>query len=104
MEILTDYLKRSIRFTEERKRHILENHPELKNHMEKISEVILDPEMVVTSKVDHNIELFYRNYKSTNVGNKYLCVVVKVLEKDFFIVTVYFTDKVKEGKLIWEKK
>jgi hypothetical protein len=104
MQKLTDYLNRGVRFTEERKRHILENHPELKNHMEKISEVILDPEMVVTSKLDSSIELYYRYYTNTNVGNKYLCAIVKVLENDFFIVTVYFTDKIKEGKLIWEKK
>lgn len=38
------------------------------------------------------------------VGNKHLCVVVKVLETDVFVVTAYLTDKVKKGRLLWRRK
>jgi hypothetical protein len=31
-------------------------------------------------------------------------VVVKVLETDAFIVTAYLTDKVKKGRLLWQRK
>jgi hypothetical protein len=37
------------------------------------------------------------------IGNKYLCVVVKYLEVDIFIITAYFTDKVKTGGVLWRK-
>jgi hypothetical protein len=88
MEIIRDYLNRNVRLTEERKNHIIEFHPELRNQMDLISEVLLDPEKVVESKSDDSIELFYRYYTNTMVGEEYLCVVVKVFDDDYFIVTV----------------
>jgi hypothetical protein len=39
----------------------------------------------------------------TRVGDKHLCVVVKVQEEDAFVVTAYLTDKAKKGKLLWPK-
>ena len=35
------------------------------------------------------------------VGDKYLCVVVKVLPADAFVLTAYLTDKVKKGEQLW---
>ena len=35
------------------------------------------------------------------VGDKFLCVVVKLTEADAFVVTAYLTDRVKRGKHIW---
>ena len=35
------------------------------------------------------------------VGDKYLCVVVKVQAEDAFVVTAYMTDKVKKGNVLW---
>jgi len=49
------------------------------------------------------VELFYRNYETTPVSHKFLCVVVKVLPDDLFMITAYFTDTVKKGLLLWEK-
>jgi len=43
-------------------------------------------------------------FNNTPVTSKLLCVVVKVKENDFFVVTVYFTDSVKKGEVLWEKK
>lgn len=39
----------------------------------------------------------------TPVTNKYLAVVVKINEIENFIITAYFTDRIKKGELIWEK-
>ena len=50
------------------------------------------------------MELFYRNYDATPVTKKSLCVVVKVLTDDFYIVTAYFTDAIKKGDVLWERK
>ncbi len=104
MEIIVDYLNRKVRLTEERKIHIMEYHPELKDQMDLITEVLADPEKVVESRSDESIELFYRYYTNAAVGEKYLCIVVKVLENDYFIVTVYFNDKIKVGNVLREKK
>jgi hypothetical protein len=39
----------------------------------------------------------------TQVGGKWLCVVVKYLPDDAFVITAYFTDKVKTGEILWPK-
>ena len=38
------------------------------------------------------------------ISTKFLCIVVKVITDDNFIITVYYTDSVKRGELLWEKK
>ncbi len=101
---LEDVFKRKIRFSRERKSHIENTHPEMSEEMNKIQETLQNPDIVVKSKVDVDVELFYRSYKNTPVGEKYLCVVVKNKESDNFIITSYFTDAVKKGKMLWQKK
>jgi hypothetical protein len=51
-----------------------------------------------------HVELFYRAYETTPVTHKYLCVVVKAFPGDAFMITAYFTDSVKKGLVLWEKK
>ncbi len=99
-----DVFKRRIRFSWERKSHIESTHPEMSGETDKIQETLQNPDKVVKSKVDANVELFYRNYKNTPIGEKYLCVVVKNKEDSSFIITSYFTDTVKKGELLWQKR
>nr|WP_244265140.1 hypothetical protein [Leptospira alexanderi] len=53
------------------------------------------------SRTDERVELFYKYFADTLVGDKYLCVVIKNGIDDLFLVTAYFTDKVKEGKVLY---
>jgi hypothetical protein len=46
----------------------------------------------------------YRFYLGTRVGDKYLCVIVKVLGEDRFILTAYLTDRIKQGVRIWPRE
>ncbi len=101
---LTDFKNREVRYTEERKRHSENNHPEMKGQLGKIRETLLFPDYVVESKIDNQVELFYKYYKSTPVRSKYLCITVKCKVSDSFILTAYFTDTIKKGKLLWERK
>lgn len=103
MEI-TDYVGRTIRLTDERLDHLLNNHPEIKKEsVSIIIETIQNPEQVIISNSDESVEMFYRYYSQTFIGNKWLCVVVKNLKSDFFIVTAYFTNQVKKGEILWKK-
>jgi hypothetical protein len=43
-------------------------------------------------------------YTITPPSSKMMCVIVKVLESDAFILTAYQTYKVIEGELIWRKE
>lgn len=104
MSILDDYAGRQIRLTDERLRHILE-HPEMAGMLDAISETLGQPETVTKSLTDPEARLYYRHYKDTMVGEKYLCVVVKQASiDDAFLLTAYLTDKVKRGDLIWPER
>ena len=104
MERLRDHLNRIIRITTERWEHIETEHPEMSGELDKVRETVLAPDKVVRSRTDARVELFYRKYESTRVGHKLMCVAVKVLPDDLFMITAYFTDTVKKGETLWEKK
>jgi hypothetical protein len=59
---------------------------------------------VIGSSSDAKARLFYRELQETRVGVKWLCVVVKYLAEDAFVLTSYLTDKPKGGKRIWPAK
>jgi hypothetical protein len=71
--------------------------------LERVKETLEEPEIILSSVSDDSVELFYRFYLNTPVGNKWLCVVVKNLATDFFIITLYYTDSIKKGNVIWKK-
>ena len=104
MKWFKDIHGRQIRFTEERLNHIKIDHPEMSENIEKIQATLLFPDKIIRSETDHEVELFYRYFDTTPVTNKYLCVVVKVLVDNLFIITAYFTDTIKRGEILWEKK
>jgi len=100
MKTLHDFRRMAIRLTDERSAHILER-PEMSSLEDAIDETLQDPESVIRSRSDDQARLYYRFYSDTPVGEKYLCVVVKVRAEDAFILTAYLTDKLKEGEVIW---
>ena len=104
MKWLKDINNRQIRLTDERKKHIENDHPEMKGQIDKIQETLLHPDAIIKSKSDFTVELFYRHYDHTPINDKYLCVIVKTGREDSFIITAYFTDVIKKGNLIWRRK
>ena len=103
MPILFDYQNRHIRLTEERLAHIL-IHPEMVGMELQIAHTLKQPQLVRRSRSDDNVELFYRFYTRMAIGDKWLCVVVKDLIDDAFIVTAYFTDRPKKGQDLWQSE
>ena len=97
MQVLVDYQGRRIRLTDERLAHILK-HPEMASMEAELNRTLQSPEIVRLSKSDAEIALYYRFYTDTTVGDKWLCVVVKFLVEDAFILTAYLTDKPKQGE------
>lgn len=102
--IFEDIHNRQIRLSFERMEHIEFDHPEMGGQVGKIHVTLINPDMIVRSKTDTDVELFYRHYDTTPVTEKYLCVVVKILGSDLFIITAYFTDTIKKGIILWTKK
>ncbi|WP_204138492.1 DUF4258 domain-containing protein [Halomicronema sp. CCY15110] len=100
MQRFVDYQGRQIRLTDERLTHILQ-HPEMVNMEAAIPAVLLHPAVVRQSRTDQTVSLYYLYQRATLVGDKWLCVVVKYLEADAFVITAYLTDKLKPGAQIW---
>lgn len=102
MQWFRDARNRRIKLTDERLNHLESDHPEMSGQSAGIAEVLKDPDMIVESKTDSEVEMFYRLYDKTPVTRKYLCVVVKATAA--FIITAYFTDTVKKGEVLWRRK
>ena len=105
MNAVKDCLNRLIRITDERIKHIKDNHPELAvtDLEEKIISTLQSPEFIIASVSDETVELYYKQFSQTPVGDKWLCIVVKNLTIDFFIITLYYSDTIKKGEEIWKK-
>ena len=100
MRLLYDFQGLTIRLTDERLAHILE-HPEMTEMEPAIEEVLANPEQVVESLSDSQARLYYKFFEDTPVGDKYLCVVVKVKDAEVFVLTAYLTDRIKRGVQLW---
>ena len=66
--------------------------------------MLIQPQLVRRSRLDEAVRLFHEFYAQTIVGGKWLCVVVKYVENDAFVVTAYLTDKPKAGEDLWPIK
>lgn len=94
---------RLIRLTDERIRHISENHPEMKNCNSWILETIENPDLILTG--DFGELMAIKLFRKTPVTHdKYLNVVYKETSNfDGFILTEYFSRSInKTRRIIWK--
>lgn len=95
----TDYAGRSIRLTDERLEHI-ERRPELREQRDRIEETLREPDEVRESDHDDAVHLYYRHYRSTPVTEKWLLVISKITIQDPFVITAFYTDRLKSGTVV----
>jgi hypothetical protein len=100
---IIDYADRTVRLTDERLSHIHE-HPEMVGQERRIREVLQKPDVVFTSHKDSSVHVYYKHYTRSPAGSKHLMVAVKILEKDAFVITAFFTGEVKGGEHLWPKE
>lgn len=86
MRYFNDLHKIKIRFTDERRNHLEQNHPEMVKRERGIKEALESPDKIILSKTDSKVELFYKFFENSPVNSKYLCVVVKSNSDDYFII------------------
>lgn len=92
-----------MRLTDERLAHIL-TRAEMRDMRDEIVRTLAAPAEVRISRSDVAVRLFYEFYSQTRIGDKWLCIVVKYLADDAFVITAYLTDKRKPGERIWPTK
>jgi len=89
-----------IRLTEERWFHIIENHDDLAGYYDDVLNAVEDPDYIIKGYKDALIAL-----KKVSKG-KFLAVIYKEISKeDGFIITAYFTTKIKLEKevILWQR-
>ena len=69
----------------------------------RIEETVMRPEKVLESLSDTQARLYYRFYIGTRVGDKHLCVAVKVADNDAFVLTAYLVRQLAGGRQLWPK-
>lgn len=72
------------------------------DYMEQIPEVVLEtvqrPEEIRRSNTrPETVRLYYKWFADTPVGDKWVCVVVKYLLDEAYVLTAYATDRIKAG-------
>ncbi|MCZ7401342.1 MAG: hypothetical protein O8C61_03890 [Candidatus Methanoperedens sp.] len=75
-------------------------HPHIKGMESDVIITLKAPNFIRQSKVDRNVYLFYREIEYNN-KNYHMCVVTN--KSKGFVITVYITDRIKEGVQIWKK-
>ncbi|HEC23041.1 MAG TPA: DUF4258 domain-containing protein [Chloroflexi bacterium] len=83
------------------RRIILAKHPEVADFIDRVGEVLRQPDEVRRSVKDERVALYYR-YEDDVLGGKWVTVVVKSVDRKF-ISTIYATDRIKSGERIWPK-
>jgi len=100
------YLKGDVELTIERERHIAERHPDLlPDHYDLMAATLAAPDLVRRSPRLGNARLFSRRFDHIRAG-KYLVVVVvsdAAPERRHWIVTAYFTRRLAEGEVEWQR-
>lgn len=102
MIVLKEKFGRLVRLTSERQSHITRR-PEMMNQVAKVKKTLAEPEIVRRSRKDPEVYLYYRRYKRSPVSDKYLLVVVKMTGSPF-VITAFFTDKLKPGETLWPSR
>jgi len=93
-------LKKRIRLTRSRWNLIVSiKHPELKLGELRIQETIHNPDEIRLSKSDSEVFLYYKKF-----GNMHLAVVARHNNGSGFVITAYYTDRIKEGNSLYRRK
>ena len=101
-KVFHDILGRRIQLTGEGWAHIIKRHDYMPEFRDEIGETLLEPDEIRRSNsVPETTWLYYKWYYGTPRGDKWVCVVVKALPDEAFLVSAYVADKIKEGELLW---
>jgi len=102
-EVISKFDKK-ISFTEGKYEHVCKRHPEVVGEIKKMKETLVSPQIVRRSLYDEKVWLFYCFFENTSVTKKYLMVAARILNDEGFVVTSYFTDKVKMVEELWRER
>jgi len=100
---IVDKLGRKTKLKKETIWHIIRR-PEMEIEENNIKGTLTDPDIIVESPKSKSVLIFNKNYPERELNERWLMVVVKVINKHGFILTSYRSNRYKQGNAIWKKK
>ncbi|MBZ0302820.1 MAG: hypothetical protein K8J31_23955 [Anaerolineae bacterium] len=100
-QIYADVFDEEIILTAQVRTVILTKHPEVADFSHEIEKALREPDEIRRSIRDERVVLYYRHVAEV-LNGKWVVVVVKRLEQNF-VSTIYATDQIKSGEVIWTK-
>ena len=105
-KFLCPYLHGEVELSRERRRHIMERHPDLlPKHEKQIAQTLADPDQVRRSARFSNARLFSRWYDNLRGGKHVVVVTVSetAAEGRHWIITAYLARRLVEGEVEWKR-
>lgn len=100
-QVFVDVFGEEVLMTETVRLRTLEKHPEAQLFIDLVPQVLGTPDQVKRSNHDERGILYYL-YRQDILEGKWLVVVVKQVDRKY-VSTVYATNKIKSGELLWIK-
>lgn len=91
---VADKSGRKIHLTKKQWSHIRKKHPEVEN-LEDIEQTLKMPLKIIEYSIDESVRYYYKNFKHHSPPDNYLLVLVKYLNGEGYVITSYFTEKLK---------
>ena len=100
---IIDKLGRKTKLKKETIWHIIRR-PEMQNEEGNIKETLINPDEIVESPKSKFVIIFNKNYHYKELNERWLMVVVRIINKHGYILTSYRSNRAKRGNIIWKRK
>ncbi len=91
---IVDSSGRKIHLSKKQWAHIRKKHPEIED-LEMLKEGIEKPDKVTNYNYDPSVHYYYKFYKHIKFSKRFLCIAVKYLNGEGYIITAYFDRRIK---------
>ncbi|HJX50182.1 MAG TPA: hypothetical protein VJ438_01835 [Candidatus Nanoarchaeia archaeon] len=91
---ITDKSGRKIHLSKKQWAHIRKKHPEIED-FEMLKEGIEKFDKVTNYGYDPSVHYFYKHFKHKQPPNRHLCIAIKYLNGEGYIITAYFDKNIK---------
>ncbi len=91
---IADKNNRLVYISDERLKHI-KRHPHMHDPLDNISATLMNPAAICYFSDDESVLYFYKEFKNNLSSERYLLVAVKYLNRNGFVITSFFTNRIK---------
>ena len=91
---ILDKTGRKIHLSKKQWTHIRKKHPEVED-IETIKQTIEKYDKITNYGFDSSVHYYYKFFKHKQPPNQYLCIAIKYLNGEAYIITEYYTKNIK---------